>query len=170
MRIAIVLFLLASAVASFSIAVNWRSKAKYPVWNTGLIKYGIPNVPPEFDRKITYLSKTPGKQYETDDGPTEYLRHHKFGWNDCLHYFDRDWPFHDDEPAWSSTEDEHGDAPWLVGAPPHINDARRDGWLQCAEQIRTTLRSTTNEDFRKSLVISQAPYIASFIALGAICV
>ena len=168
MRIAIPIILVLASAALFFLAATWRSDAEYPVWNHSIIPYQIPTVPEEHNRKITYLSKTPGKQYETDDGPTEYLRHHQFGWNDCLYYFYRDWPFHDDQPAWSATEDEYGQAPWIHGAPSHINDARRDGWLTCADEIRALLRTNSETELRGQIILSQFPIIASITGLGTI--
>ena len=84
-----------------------------------------------------------------------------------MHYFYRNWPFHEG-PAWSATEDEYGQAPWIHGAPPHINDARRDGWLNCADEIRKLLRTDSESEIRDQIVVSQSPIIASLTGLGTI--
>ncbi len=168
MRNAVSFLLAVASLVIFAVAANWRSNADYPVWNQTLMKYKVPNVPPKFDQEITYLSKTPGQHYETDDGPTVYLRAHQSGWNDCLHYFYQDWSFLDNQPAWSATENEFGEAPWSHGAPLHINHARRDGWLKCAGQIRTHLKSNSESDFRHNVVIPQTPNIVTLICLALV--
>ena len=165
MRDVITFLLFLASAAMLVLAVSWRSDADYPVWNTSVISYEIPSVPEHHNRKIAYLSKSLEKKYETDDGLTTYLRHHQFGWNDCLYYFYRDWPYLG-EPAWSAAGDQYGNAPWTHGAPPHVNEARRDGWLACADKIRALLRIESETEIRDRIIVSQLPIIASFTGLG----
>lgn len=138
------------ALCTFAIGIRFNTTRDRPNWRKSVIAYSAPTVPLEFDREIAYSSKrNPGKT-ETDDGPAQYLLHHRLAWDECVCHFYRNWPWVD-SPAWSADETTDKWAPWVIGAPDHINDARRDGWYVAANQLRKLLQSTTPEKLREEL-------------------
>jgi hypothetical protein len=138
------------ALCTFAIGIRFNTTGDRPNWRESVIAYSAPTVPLEFDREITYPSKRYPGETETDDGPTQYLLHHRLAWDECVYYFYRDWPWLD-SPAWSADETNDKWGPWVIGAPDHINDARRDGWYAAANKLRKLLQSTTPEKLREEL-------------------
>jgi len=142
--------LLLIAICTLMFGTGFDATADRPIWRESVITYRTPPVPSTFDRQITYLSKRHPGETETDDGPTEYLRYHQIAWDECIYYFYRDWPY-GDSPAWSAAETPGKWGPWVIGAPGHINDARRDGWYNAASQLRALLETTEPETLRREL-------------------
>ncbi len=125
------------SLCTFAIGIRFNTTRDRPNWRESVIAYSAPTVPLEFDLEITYpLKRYPGET-ETDDGPTQYLLHHRLAWDECVYHFYRDWPWVD-SPAWSADETTDKWGPWVIGAPDHINDARRDGWYAAANSIAKT--------------------------------
>ena len=142
------------ALCTFAVGIRFNTTGDGPNWRESVIAYSTPTVPLEFDREITYLSKRYPVETETDDGPTQYLLHHRLAWGECIYHFFRDWPWVD-SPSWSADETTDKWGPWVIDAPDHINDARRDGWYAAANHLRKLLQSTTPEKLRQQLPQSQ---------------
>ena len=115
--------------------------------------YQTPVIPPDFRGQITYLSKIHPGEYDTDDGPAVYLKHHRGGWDDCLLYFYNDWCDFSQADTWHTMNDITDDIPWLIGAPPHVVKARRDGWLSCTDKITQLTKEMPSNELRKLLPV-----------------
>lgn len=169
LRFAIGGFLAVTSLIAFWCA--WQTSRTLPSLEVqSVIPYEIPAVPAHFQRSFTYPLKfsEPGvPEFDTDDGPSTYLGWHRYGWDDCLATFFHDVRY-DVEPMWETTKTE-----WItVAAPDHQNEARADGWHDCATQLRLAI-SGSDEDslrikIRSQLADIQRPIVTRYAMIGGI--
>ena len=168
-RFAIAFVLAVATLIAFGVA--WQTSRTLPLLETqSVIPYETPSVPAHFQRSFTYPLKFPEPgtpEFDTDDGPSTYLGWHRYGWDDCLATFFHDVRYEDD-PMWETTQTE-----WItVGAPDHRNEARIDGWLDCATRLRLVIgasdKGAVRGKIRAHLADSQRPYVIGYIMLGGI--
>ena len=168
-RFAIAFVLAVATLIAFGVA--WQTSRTLPLLETqSVIPYETPSVPAHFQRSFTYPLKFPEPgtpEFDTDDGPSTYLGWHRYGWDDCLATFFHDVRYEDD-PMWETTQTE-----WItVGAPDHRNEARIDGWLDCATRLRLVIgasdKGAVRGKIRAQLADSQRPYVIGYIMLGGI--
>lgn len=161
-RMIAILFGFAISAASLFTAW-WCHNASGQLLALPTAPYCTPSIPPEFQGEIRYLSRTSPGEYDTDDGPSVYLEHHRRGWDDCLLYFYNDWIDFGQAHTWAEMDDARDDIPWLVGAPPHIVTARRHGWLSCTTNITNLTSQTSADSLRKTLPVhhSVLPLVAA---------
>lgn len=140
---AVLAFLCVTAVIACAAYFRGKSRAEYDFTPTI-------SIPESYEGTITLVHKD-GSTSE-HDGELLYSTHFLDGWSDCKRSFvDRvQWG---DTKAWlyASTDDSDLEAPWIIGAPDEINDARRDGWRKCTQTIRELLEIHTEQSVRETL-------------------
>lgn len=108
-------------------------------------------VPEHFQRKLV-LRFTKDADPTEHDGCELYRESFVSGWEDCADAFVADWK-RGEESYWSyePEDDSSFDVPWLIQAPDEINDARRDGWRLCREEIQALLKTRSESQVRAML-------------------
>ena len=155
-------------VCAAALFTAWRIHETTPsVFARPTSPYHIPIIPSDFRGQISYLSKIHPGKYDTDDGPTVYLKHHRSGWDDCLLHFHNEWCDFTQAEKWHAMDDASDAIPWLIGAPPHIVKARRDGWLSCTEKITQLTKDIPANELRKSLRVPNYSILIACIGILA---
>lgn len=146
----------------------WRTASSPAILVLPRSPYTSPSVPQEFSGPIKYLSKSHDRRFDADDGPVTYLHNHRAGWDICLLYFYNDWCDFTDSDRWLESKDEDGQAPWLIGAPPHINTARRHGWLACTQEIDQLCSLSSPDALRTALPVRNNAFNLACVGCAAI--
>lgn len=113
------------------------------------------SVPDGYAGKIMLVHKD-GTTSE-HDGEQLYSEHFLNGWNECKRSFVNGVQWGDTK-AWlyaTSPDGSDLEAPWIIGAPDEINNARRDGWQSCRQRIQEHLEIHSEASLREKLSLEQ---------------
>ena len=152
-RFSIVMLLWVTVLVAFLVG-GYMSIAGTPYeWDTSVLEYQPPSIPPEFLENVSYEVFDENGQVartESTDGKSLYADLHKMGWMICLASF-QDLQALGQDSAWKQVDHErHGLDNYSKEPRPHLN-AARDGFRKCVRDLEHLLQSQTKPELRLRL-------------------
>jgi len=147
----------------------WSESIGYE-WDTSVVEYLKPDIPPRFQSRLTYQTDIDGDGALDGNvsvsGEDIYLTYHKLGWIQCVVAFDHDATF--TRSMWNRVDDEHHDLNWGGQLPRPLHEAFRDGYQRAVSDLENLLHNTDAPTLRADLGVRKIRSRAHYFIKGLI--